>query len=297
MSKRKYLIRQGLIINRVRRNPCNFKELERYLERESEIQGYDLQISHRTFQRDLEDILSLYQIQISYNRSKGVYFIEHEEQSEYQERAFEAINILSALNLTDHTSPYIHFEKRQPKGTEYLHEVLYAIKSRYRVSFTYQKYWIDEISDREGDPLALKEYRNRWYLLLRETGMQEVKVFPLDRVSEFQILNRSFTYPSDFDVHAYFKHSFGIMKPNAKEPEEVVLSFFGFQGKYIKSLPLHPSQKILEDKENEIRVQLKVFITQDFIMELLSFGDQLKVVKPKSLANKMQEIHKKASML
>jgi predicted DNA-binding transcriptional regulator YafY len=66
------------------------------------------------------------------------------------------------------------------------------------------------------------------------------------------------------------------------------------QGKYIKSLPLHQSQQILVDNKAELRVSLKLFITHDLIMELLSFGADVNVLEPKSLSYKIRNANKEA---
>ena len=87
----------------------------------------------------------------------------------------------------------------------------------------------------------------------------------------------------DFDVNLHYKYCFGIISPNGKDPEEIELSFSPYQGKYIKTLPLHDTQKILTDNEEELRISLDLVITKDLIMEILSHGENVKVIKPKSL--------------
>jgi hypothetical protein len=58
----------------------------------------------------------------------------------------------------------------------------------------------------------------------------------------------------------------------------VILSFGPFQGKYIKSLPLHNTQEIIEDTDDELRIRLTLYLTHDFLMELLAYGDTVKVI-------------------
>ena len=63
---------------------------------------------------------------------------------------------------------------------------------------------------------------------------------------------------------------------------------------HIKSLPLQHTQQIIIDNEDVLQVKLKLYITHDFVMELLSFSDNMKVLKPASLANTLRDYHKKA---
>lgn len=71
------------------------------------------------------------------------------------------------------------------------------------------------------------------------------------------------------------------------------MSFSKFQGQYIKSYPFHQSQTVTETAD-EITVELFIKITHDFMMELLSYGEDIKVREPKILIDEMVAIHKSA---
>lgn len=288
MSKRESIARYSLIIKKLRKHPASFIEIADYLALESELQEYNFNISKRTFQRDLDDIRSLYNIDIQFDFSGKVYFIDFEEQPDVNERILEAFDTFNALNLADRLSNHIHFEKRRPQGTENLYGLLHAIKNQLQIKFTYYKYWDDELTNRNAAPYALKEFRNRWYILANDLKDNQVKSFALDRLSDLEITKRKFQFPNDFNVTDHYKHCFGIMSPNAEKPQEVILSFDHNQGQYIKSLPLHESQQILIDNEEELRIKLTLFITHDFFMELLSYGKNLKVIEPESLIKEIK---------
>jgi predicted DNA-binding transcriptional regulator YafY len=152
-----------------------------YLSLESELQEYNFLVSKRTFQRDLQDIRSLYNIDIQYDFSRKAYFMDYDDQPDVNKRIFEAFDTFNALNLSDRLSNHIHFDKRRPQGTENLHGLLHAIKHQLQIKFIYQKFWEDELTVRNASPYALKEFRNRWYVLAKELGGNQVKSFALDR--------------------------------------------------------------------------------------------------------------------
>ncbi|MBN2572384.1 MAG: WYL domain-containing protein [Ignavibacteriales bacterium] len=293
MSKRESIARYNLVIKKLRKHPASFAEISDYLSLESELQEYNFNVSKRTFQRDLEDIRSLYNIDIQFDFSRKVYFLDLDEQPDVNERILEAFDTFNALNLSDRLSNNIHFEKRRPQGTENLYGLLHAIKNHLQIKFTYQKFWEDELTKRNVEPYALKEFRNRWYVLANDLKDNQVKSFALDRLTDLDITKRKFQFPIDFNINDHYKYCFGIISPNGHKPQEVILSFDPFQGKYIKSLPLHESQQILIDNEDELRVKLTLFVTHDFFMELLSYGENLKVIEPESLIkdikNSLQE--------
>lgn len=289
MSKRESIARYTLIIQMLRKHPATFAEIEDYLALESDLEGFNYNISKRTFQRDLEDIRSLYNIYIQFDFSRKVYYIDFENQPEATERILEAFDTFNALNLSDRLSNNIHFEKRRPQGTENIYGLLHAIKNQYQIKFSYQKFWEDHLSLRNVEPYALKEFKNRWYVLAKDLKDKQVKSFALDRLSDLDISKKRFQLPNDFNVNDHYKYCFGIISPNDNPLEEVILSFTEEQGKYIKTLPLHHTQEIMNDTKKEFRIKLQLYITHDFKMELLSYGDQVMVIAPKSLAEDIKK--------
>jgi len=291
MSKRESIARYSLIIQKLRRRPASFEEIKSFLEIESEIQGFDFSLGIRTFQRDLNEIRSLYNIDIKCDKSTKVYYINNEEQDTGNERLLEAFDIMNALKINEKLSNFIQFEDRRPQGTEHLFGLLHAIKNRLQIKFVYSKYWEEEQSNRVVEPYMLKEFKHRWYILAKDLKNNELKCFALDRISDLEISHRKFLVPDDFNADKFYENYFGIISPKDEKPDEIILSFDSFQGKYIKSLPLHTLQEILIDNEAELRVKLRICITHDFVMELLSHGDSVRVISPEKLIKELKEIY------
>jgi predicted DNA-binding transcriptional regulator YafY len=240
--------------------------------------------SKRTLQRDIREIRNIFGIDIEYSKSAKGYFISQSEMENMNfQRMIEAFDMFNSLNLAQDLTPFILLEKRRPQGTENLYGLLHAIKNKIQIKFSYQKFREDEISLRIVEPYALKEFKNRWYLLANDLKDHTVKSFALDRFNSLNITCKKFQFPADFNVTEYFKYCFGIIRPDNATPQEVILSFDPFQGKYIKSLPLHESQVIIQDNKDELLIRLNIYITHDFIMEILSYGESVKVIKPVNL--------------
>ncbi|MBX2965659.1 MAG: WYL domain-containing protein [Cyclobacteriaceae bacterium] len=294
MSKREYFLRYSLILKRLQKGEATFDEISGYLERESELLDYDLTISKRTFQRDLNEIRDIFQVDIQYDFSRKVYFVSDGNRSEVTGRMLEAFDMFNALNLTDDLSQFIHFEKRKAQGTEHFYGLLHCIKNRLVVRFPYLKFEEDEITKREAEPYALKEFKGRWYLLANDQKDGMLKTFGLDRIQELEITKKKFQWPVGFNANELFRDYFGIISTAEREPEEVVLSFDPFQGKYVKSFPLHESQKVITDNDTETRIRLSVHITYDFVVELLSFGGRVKIISPVSLQKEVRNAYRSA---
>ena len=131
-------------------------------------------------------------------------------------------------------------------------------------------------------------------LLSKDLKDEKIKSFALDRLTNLEITNHKFEYPKEYNMEENYRYCFGIVNPENEEPQNILLSFDPFQGKYIKSLPLHETQEIVIDNEEELQIKLKLCITEDLIMELLSFCDDIKVLKPKSLADEIKKAHERA---
>ena len=74
----------------------------------------------------------------------------------------------------------------------------------------------------------------------------------------------------------------------------MVLSFSATQGNYIKTLPLHASQKVIVDNEKELRVEMFVHVTFDLVKAISSYANDVKVMAPASLKKEICKKYKDA---
>jgi predicted DNA-binding transcriptional regulator YafY len=290
MSKRETLMRQNAIINKIKKGPSTLKEIDAELALQSDLHGYNLKISKKTFKRDLDDILSLYQIHIEYNATIKKYEILNQEDENLSDRILDAFDTLNALNSSVGFSTYLDLEKRKSAGNQHFYGILHAIKNRQLLEITYQSYWDTKSSVKNLEPYLLKEFKNRWYIIAKDTLKNELRTYGLDRILGIHISKKKFHYPASFIAKNHFKDSFGIIRKDSDKPvQNVVLSFNHYQGKYIKSLPLHSSQEILTDNQEQFIIKLHIYVTFDFEMELLSYGPTVEVIEPAFLRQSIKE--------
>ena len=288
MSKLIYFKRYLYVIDRLRSRPSNFTELQAYVIRKLENEDIDtpFEYSIRTFERDKKDILTLFGISIEYNRKDKAYYIDEDEiEDQSVTRMIDAFSIHHALQEGNKLSPSVFLEKRKSLGTENIHGIIHAIQNGVMLKFTHQKHWIDDITQREVKPIAIKESQQRWYLICWDKKDETVKTFGLDRISNLKITDIKFK-PIAFYVEKEFRNAFGVLRD---EPaEKVILEFTKQQGNYIKTFPLHESQRIVEETGDEVILEVFIHTTNDFIMELLKYGNDVKVLSPISLQNEIK---------
>ena len=269
-----------------------------------------------TVKRDIKKINQWdYNIMYDTKHHTG-YFIERDRTAQI-DRFLEEFELYTALESMKGFSDFIYPEQRRPKSIEHLQPLIHAIRNMQYVQFQYHKYsnrnaaflitdpqhgthvFESLESDRESlrivAPYILKEFRGLWYLIGKDDKDKRIKTFAFDRISEIKNINVKFTKDERFNVVKKYHNCFGIYSPDEdSKVEEVILSFDAENGRYLKANPLHHSQKILIDDKNEFRISLKLYITIDFLQELLTRTWSLRIIAPELLRKKVCEVWEKA---
>ena len=291
MSTLASLFRQNALIQKLRQSEgSTLVELQAYIQNHPQLDGSEY--SERTFFRDVKKIRTAHKIDIDYDRKNNIHCITTPT-DELNIKALESFEMLNALLGEENFSEYILFSNRRPQGIQYFQQLLEAIKTHKIVKFDYREFYEDKVDNCTVEPYALKEFKGRWYLLAKNLSDDKIARFGLHKMSTVDTKPKTFKYPTGFDPKQLFRNCFGIMLPDEKdEVEQVILSFDTQQGKYVKDYPLHESQKEIIDNDEEYRIALNVYIKFDFIMEILSYGEDVEVIAPESLKT---EVHKRYS--
>ena len=169
-----------------------------------------------------------------------------------------------------------------------------AIKHRHPVTFRYILVRQDDkVEEKKVLPHYLKESNQRWYLLAYDEGV--LKTFGVDRIRDLRICaSETFKRNMDIDAGELFRDCYGIWNQPDIPVEDVELKYDALDGKFLKSVPLHHSQQVLVDNANEFRIKVRLRITNDFVMELLSRSRSLEVVSPLHLRERVRKIYEEA---
>ena len=280
------------------------KERQRYVPRE-ELEEYvrlrmeerdATPVDIRTIQRDFKDIEDLFGICIRFDKKWSGYYINEEDSliNEQYERLLLNFDLLNALDKTSNLHTYVLAEHHRPSDTECLPALIKAIKFSHPVAFDYI-YVREEGRMREKKvlPHYLKEDQQRWYLLAYDNNV--LKTFNVDCIRNLRIYyEETFKRDMDIDANDLFKDSYGIWNQPDIPVEDIELSYSALDGRFLKSVPLHHSQKIIADNETEFRITLRLRITNDFVMALLARSSSLTVIKPLHLRERVRKVYEKA---
>lgn len=282
MSKLTSLFRQLELIKLAKKGPFSWDQVESLLEKKSEGRDLNLQISKRTLNRDLKEIQELFGLVIEFDFKSARYCINTEESSENQLELMESFETIQAFGRANRLNGKVFFEKRLARGTEYLKPILEAIENEEAVQIDYEKFWLWETETRKLRPIALKEYLHRWYLMAW-TEKEELRFFGLDRIKSLEIIPGKVTFTPTPDLESRFLETIGIINDPTEPMETVILTFTEFKGRYIQSMPLHPTQQVIVNDGNILQISLRVKINYELVSVILSHGDEVRVEHPECL--------------
>ena len=175
-----------------------------------------------------------------------------------------------------------------PSGRDHLTTILEAMKENRVVNISYRPFKDEHIYSFPIKPYCVKLFENRWYVLgLNNRG--EIKIYGLDRLESAELTETLFKLPKDFDAAEYFATKFGVVIGYDVKPERIVIRANEDHKHYLKSLPLHHSQRLIEDYGTYADFELYLSPTYDFIMKLLHVGAMIEVVSPASLRKTMKK--------
>ncbi len=204
------------------------------------------------------------------------------------DKIFNAVNVSSILDEGE-VEQMIHFEKvPYYKGSEWIAPFLDFIKHRKTMSLEYKRFEADEAKEHDLHPILLKEYRNRWYLIAMLEKNNHIVIYALDRVVGFKEIKVEFRFHPQFSAKNYFEHAYGITTFE-EEPSLIIFECNPIQANYIRTQALHQTQNIVKETSVFVQFSIKVGITPELIMDLLSYGDGVKVLQPESLKNEIKK--------
>jgi hypothetical protein len=191
-----------------------------------------------------------------------------------------------------------------PSGEQFLTGIIEAMRNGLTLEIAYMSFEWDEPVSFEIEPYCVKVLKQRWYVLARSPYLDAIRIYSLDRIQKLTITEKPFVYPENFQPEAYFDHAFGIWVNEKIPPCLVLLRAFGDQRKYLRTLPLHPSQEEKEKTEESSIFSYYLSPTRDFMRELMSHLDEIEVISPewfreetKQAVEKMLQLYQVHRML
>ena len=250
----------------------------------------------RTFYNYRSAIQDLFGIIISYNAATKEYFIDYNQNNSTTEWLVSSFSVGELIRQNDSVQDRILLEK-VPSGQTHLASIIEAMSNNDVIEITYQRFVSEESHLIKIEPYCVKIFRQRWYVIGVNIERNRLQTYALDRIGNVLITGNKFEINRDFNAEDYFRNSFGIFVRENVLPERVIIKADSTESKYLRTLPLHHSQKETAKGKDFSLFELNLDITEDFIMELRSYGPLLEIVEPAFLRERLKQDAEKLTEL
>lgn len=248
-----------------------------------------------TFNRHRAAIEEMFDISIECQRKGGYfYYIDNEEvfkNNNLQHWLLDSLSISNMLMESSLLKERIMLENI-PAGKQYLQPIINAMKQGHKLQMTYHKFGQQESYTITIEPYAIKVFKQRWYLLAKNPKREAPTVYALDRVKQLMETEETFQFPEDFNTEAFFRDCYGVMNTDDKAQRIVIRANAPYMN-YVRTLPLHHSQKEIKTTDQYADFEFYLKPTFDFRQELLAQGHDVEVLLPAQFRKEMKEMLEK----
>lgn len=184
----------------------------------------------------------------------------------------------------------IDFEENEYiTGREYISLLYNSIISNSTVLIKYKPFKYDTSMDVILHPYYIKQYNNRWFLFGLHNERLQIMNVALDRILGISKSDIKYINNEDIDFTEYFDDIIGVTIAKDSKVEKILLRVEKSQWPYVKTKPLHGSQKVKDETDDYTIIELELIINYEFISILLSIGENVRVLSPLSLKNRLKE--------
>ncbi len=252
-------------------------------------------LPRRSFYNYRNGIADTLGIDIEFNSSTYEYYISHDASDttgKRQQWLLDSMSISGMVSSSADLSTRILLEY-VPSAREFLPVIIDAMRHNRRIKFSYKSY--QRVNRQDGiviEPYFVKIFNQLWYVIGYNTVDKKIKTYSLDRMSSVTITDSTFKMPKSFVPEDFFADCYGITT-NEDEPKRIVIKAESTQAKYLRALPLHPSQQ--EELHDDYSIfHYKMRNTYDLRERLLSHGSSIEILKPPELKAQIVDELKKA---
>ncbi len=267
----------------------SLKELSQKWERSECGQGEHLaRSSFDRYKGYIQDLLGLY---IECNLRGGYrYYIGNPKALERNELSRWLLDTYTTANTLAQNAAIKDriLVEQVPSSQVFLTEILDAMQENRAIKITYKGFQSRRSHSFPVEPYCVKMHQRRWYLLAYSVHDKKLRIYALDRIEEIQPTEQLFDMPTDFNADSYFAEYFGVVCDRDVAVQRIVIRANKYHQHYLRTLPLHSSQRQLFACDDYADFELTLRPTYDFCMELLKAGSMVEVLEPESLRNDMR---------
>ena len=271
------------------RGPITLEEIQHRYESHF---GRGEELSERQFHRYTDAVEELFDIEIKYSRTQRGYVVADREGIDnmgMRKWLIQTFSVNNILHESQELKNRILLED-VPSGQQHLTTIVDAMRESVALLMTYQSFWMDEPATFEVEPYCVKLFEQRWYMLGKSEGYDDLRIYALDRIKALEPTERKFKLPKKFDAAKFFEDYYGIIiSDDDYDVCPVALLVDAQQSNYLRTLPLHHTQVEVERNDKYSIFEYRLCPTFDFRQKILSMGGAIEVLAPQDLVYQMKD--------
>jgi len=180
------------------------------------------------------------------------------------------------------------------RGLEYITDLHDAIMNKEPIEITYKSFRSAEAQTFYFSPYILKEFRNRWFVFGRRHDLVDAPLsnLALDRIEDISDAPKRERYLNDkgFRPKEYFQDMIGVTRAMDSQVEHVEFLATAAEAPYIRTKPIHQSQKELGTQtDGRVLFSVDVILNHELERDLLGYGESITVLSPENLVENLEK--------
>lgn len=176
--------------------------------------------------------------------------------------------------------PVSKFAKNYSGKEKIIEAITDAVFQKKTCLIEYHSFGEDTVKQFRVDPLHFFENNGGLYIFARITRFGDIRTLAVERILSLESTDDDFKYPKDFNPTHMLDSAFDIVYD---DPVHAKIWFSSEQARYIKERQWAKEQKIKEQKDGSIILEIKTSGWWDIKKWVLSFGAEARVLKPEKL--------------
>ena len=208
-----------------------------------------------------------------------------EDFEQFSEMSDVVSRLQDKLSISKHNrKPIIHFDSvPNLKGLRLLNPLYNYIAHQQTIRVMYQPFSARQPQEFLFCPYLLKEFRNRWFVFGSRISDNLIYNLALDRIVSIEPSEEPYHVNPDFDVEHFFYDLIGVSENIRTRSHRITCRATREQSQYIKTKPLHPSQKQIDKnrKDGSCTFEINVCINYELYSIFMSYGSGVEILSPR----------------
>lgn len=166
-----------------------------------------------------------------------------------------------------------------------------AIIKKQKVNIRYDSFFDKGIIELQLHPYHLFYNHRAWYIIGFSEKHKSTRTFKLNRIKSMKFLEKRFIDGEKFDLQEYLGRAWSMI-PEGKI-HNIKLRFLPKVARNVAEIQWHSTQTVTFDSDGAAIMRLRVDGLNEILWWILGYGDQVQVLAPQALKNKVVDIAQK----